>query len=95
MSAFFGVSSDECGEMSRMGERKCLYKNNVTSLLQTKMFQILRSASPKWQESVDAANVARSRKALIEKDIPDSLAGIISFQDPMYRFWLGNSFLGS
>jgi hypothetical protein len=39
-----------------------------------------------------SANVARSRKALIEKDVLDSQAGKISFQDPMYRFWLETAF---
>lgn len=35
-----------------------------------------------------SANVNRSRKALIEKEILDSNAGIITFQDPLYRSWL-------
>ena len=41
---------------------------------------------------VSSANVTRSRKALTEKDILDNIAGTISFQDPMYRYWLENSF---
>lgn len=44
---------------------------------------------------VSSANVTRSRSALIEKDILDSVAGKISFQDPMYRFWLEKSFFSS
>jgi uncharacterized protein len=39
-----------------------------------------------------SAIVNRSRKALIEKDILDSKAGVISFQDPMYRYWLEQNF---
>lgn len=35
-----------------------------------------------------SANVNRSRKALIEKEILDNNAGIITFQDPLYRSWL-------
>ncbi len=39
-----------------------------------------------------SANVNRSRKSLIDKDILDNNAGVISFQDPMYRFWLKKEF---
>lgn len=39
-----------------------------------------------------SASVNRSRKALISKDILDKNAGVVSFQDPMYRFWLKNEF---
>ncbi len=39
-----------------------------------------------------SANVTRSRKSLIEKDILDDKAGILSFQDPMYRHWLVESY---
>ncbi len=39
-----------------------------------------------------SAVVTRSRKALIEKDILDSKAGELSFQDPMYRYWLEQYF---
>lgn len=35
-----------------------------------------------------SANVNRSRKALIEKEILDNNAGIITFQDPLFRSWL-------
>jgi len=41
---------------------------------------------------VSSANVSRCRKALIDKDILDNNAGTISFQDPIYRFWLANNF---
>lgn len=39
-----------------------------------------------------SANVNRSRKSLIDKDILDNNAGVISFQDPMYRSWLKKEF---
>ena len=35
-----------------------------------------------------SSNVTRSRKALIDKEILDNNAGTVSFQDPMYYFWL-------
>jgi len=41
---------------------------------------------------VSSSNVNRSRTALIEKDILDSHAGLIYFQDPMYRHWLASEF---
>lgn len=34
--------------------------------------------------------ITRSRKILIEKDIIDNNDGVISFQDPIYAFWLRN-----
>lgn len=43
---------------------------------------------------VTSANVTRSRTALIEKDILDNKAGLITFQDPMFRYWLKTSFFG-
>jgi hypothetical protein len=39
-----------------------------------------------------SSNVTRSRKALIDKDILDNKAGVLSFQDPMYRHWLAESY---
>jgi len=39
-----------------------------------------------------SANVTRARKSLIEKDILDDKAGKLSFQDPMYRHWLADSY---
>ncbi len=33
-------------------------------------------------------SVARSRKTLVEKDILDIHSGVISFQDPIYAYWL-------
>lgn len=36
--------------------------------------------------------VARSRKTLIEKDILDNTAGAISFQDPIYAYWLKHTY---
>lgn len=41
---------------------------------------------------VSSANVNRSRKALIEKEILDNNAGVISFQDPIYQHWLATGF---
>jgi len=32
--------------------------------------------------------ISRARKALVEKDILDSIAGVYSFQDPVYAYWL-------
>lgn len=37
-----------------------------------------------------SANVTRIKKSLIEKDILDDKAGELSFQDPMYKYWLEN-----
>lgn len=39
-----------------------------------------------------SAVVSRSRKALIEKDILDNKANKISFQDPIYCYWLTNNY---
>ncbi len=39
-----------------------------------------------------SSNVTRSRNGLIDKEILDNNAGTVSFQDPMYRFWLKNFF---
>jgi hypothetical protein len=39
-----------------------------------------------------SANVTRARRSLIEKDILDDRAGRLSFQDPMYRHLLKNSY---
>jgi hypothetical protein len=39
-----------------------------------------------------SANVTRSRRSLIEKDILDDKAGSLSFQDPMYRYWLKTNY---
>ncbi len=39
-----------------------------------------------------SSNVARSRKSLVDKEILDNNAGMVSFQDPMYRFWLEKYF---
>lgn len=33
-------------------------------------------------------SVSRSKKSLVEKDILDINAGTISFQDPIYAWWL-------
>lgn len=32
--------------------------------------------------------ISRARKALVEKDILDNIAGVYSFQDPIYAYWL-------
>jgi len=39
-----------------------------------------------------SGNVNRARLGLIDKDILDNKAGEISFQDPIYRYWLENNF---
>jgi len=36
--------------------------------------------------------VTRSRNAMIDKDILDNKAGILSFQDPIYSYWLKNEY---
>ena len=36
--------------------------------------------------------VTRARQALIDKDILDSKAGVISFQDPIYSWWLKHDY---
>lgn len=36
--------------------------------------------------------ISRSRKALVEKDILDKLAGVYSFQDPIYAYWLKHEY---
>jgi len=41
---------------------------------------------------ISSANVNRARNALIEKEILDNKAGVVSFQDPMYRSWLESEF---
>jgi AAA+ ATPase superfamily predicted ATPase len=41
-----------------------------------------------------SSNVTRSRNALIDKEILDNNAGNVSFQDPMYYFWLKTTFFG-
>ena len=35
-----------------------------------------------------ATSVARSKAALVKNDILDNMAGEISFQDPIYAYWL-------
>ena len=42
-----------------------------------------------------SSNVTRSRKSLIQKDILDDRAGKLTFQDPMYRYWLQNEYFKS
>lgn len=41
---------------------------------------------------VSSANINRSRKSLIEKDILDDRAGKLEFQDPMYKYWLEKTY---
>ena len=36
--------------------------------------------------------IARARKALVEKDILDHTAGVYSFQDPIYAYWLKHQY---
>lgn len=44
---------------------------------------------------ISSANVNRARNALIEKEILDNKAGVVSFQDPIYRSWLASEFFFS
>lgn len=39
-----------------------------------------------------AISVSRAKKVLVQKDILDNVAGVISFQDPVYEAWLRNYF---
>lgn len=39
-------------------------------------------------------SVARSKTALIKNDILDNKAGEVSFQDPIYAYWLKNEYFG-
>lgn len=39
-----------------------------------------------------SANITRSRKSLIEKDILDNRAGVLDFQDPIYQYWLSTHY---
>jgi hypothetical protein len=41
---------------------------------------------------VSSSNINRSRKSLIEKDVLDDRAGILEFQDPMYKHWLSDTY---
>lgn len=41
-----------------------------------------------------SSNVTRSRNSLIDKEILDNNAGNVSFQDPMYYFWLKTTYFG-
>jgi hypothetical protein len=41
---------------------------------------------------ISSANVNRSRKSLVDKEILDINAGAISFQDPNYKSWLETEF---
>ena len=38
--------------------------------------------------------ISRARKALLEKDILDNVAGTYSFQDPIYAYWLKKQYFG-
>lgn len=39
-----------------------------------------------------SANVTRCRKSLVEKDILDITPGKTEFQDPIYKYWLANTY---
>jgi hypothetical protein len=39
-----------------------------------------------------ATAASRSLKTLIKKDILDSKAGAVSFQDPIFEYWLRHSY---
>lgn len=55
-----------------------------TSITSTEVMHRYRISSP--------TAVARSRKTLIEKDILDNKAGVVSFQDPIYAHWLKHNY---
>lgn len=55
-----------------------------TAITSTEVMYRYRISSP--------TAVARSRKTLIEKDILDNKAGVVSFQDPIYAYWLKHSY---
>ena len=61
--------------------------NNETSLSSAKVLSKYRLVS--------SANITRSRKSLIEKDILDDSCGKLSFQDPMYRHWLQHTYFSN
>ncbi|MFI3262900.1 MAG: ATP-binding protein [Rikenellaceae bacterium] len=39
-----------------------------------------------------SATVNRARKSLIDKDILDNRANVVTFQDPMYKYWLKHEY---
>ena len=39
-------------------------------------------------------SIARSKAALVKNDILDNVAGKISFQDPIYAYWLKTVYFG-
>lgn len=43
---------------------------------------------------VSSANVNRSRKSLITRDILDDSGGKLTFQDPLFRYWLERNYFG-
>lgn len=55
-----------------------------TAITSTEVMHRYRISSP--------TAVSRSRKALVEKDILDYKAGAVSFQDPIYAYWLKHSY---
>ena len=40
------------------------------------------------QSVLQGISAERARKALVEKDILDNIAGVYYFQDPVYAYWL-------
>ncbi|HLN19995.1 MAG TPA: ATP-binding protein [Bacteroidales bacterium] len=44
---------------------------------------------------VSSANVNRSRKSLITRDILDDSGGKLTFQDPLFRYWLEKNYFGA
>lgn len=55
-----------------------------TAITSTEVMHRYRISSP--------TAAMRSRKTLVEKDILDNKAGTISFQDPIYAYWLKHSY---
>lgn len=58
-----------------------------TAITSTEVMHRYRISSP--------TAVTRSRKTLIEKDILDKKAGVVSFQDPIYAYWLKHNYFGN
>ena len=57
-----------------------------TAITSTEVMHRYRISSP--------TAVSRARKALVEKDILDNKAGVVSFQDPIYAYWLKHNYFG-
>ena len=86
-----------------MVEQLSLLFVTITETLTTQQLNYLKAliAGEKAISSTDVmhryqisspTSVARSKAALIKNDILDNKAGEISFQDPIYAYWLKNEY---